>query len=272
MPGAARSGTGARTAGLPEWLASRRVRDEDRSWHYVAIFSDISEQHRSRQEIEYLAHHDALTDLPNRLLFNARLDHAISQARRSKRQLAVLFVDLDRFKTINDSPRSCTGVTRSCAGSPSACAWRCVAKTPWPGWAVTSSSSCWRTSPGGACMRLRKSSPRALRQAAAAERRAGLHQPEHRHQPVSARRRGMSTPWSGTPMPRCTRRNRAGAITSSLHPGTHRRGAEQAFLQNHLRRAIEQQEFRLFYQPQVDIETGAGHRGRRCCAGTPSEG
>lgn len=57
----------------------------------------------AQTELDHLAHHDVLTDLPNRLLLNDRLAQAIAQAHRQGRQLAVMFMDLDRFKHINDS-------------------------------------------------------------------------------------------------------------------------------------------------------------------------
>ncbi len=71
--------------------------------HYVALFSDITNLKQSEEQLERLAHHDPLTELPNRLLFNARLGHALEQSRRSNQRLALLFIDLDRFKHINDS-------------------------------------------------------------------------------------------------------------------------------------------------------------------------
>ncbi|MCW8945039.1 MAG: EAL domain-containing protein [Sedimenticola sp.] len=71
--------------------------------HYVGIASDITERKQSEERLKDLAHHDQLTGLPNRQLFNDRLELAIVQATRSKTQLALLFVDLDRFKSVNDT-------------------------------------------------------------------------------------------------------------------------------------------------------------------------
>ena len=67
------------------------------------IVKDISQRKRDEQRILYLANHDAVTGLPNRNLLHDRMQHAIDQARRGQRQLGVLFMDLDRFKVINDS-------------------------------------------------------------------------------------------------------------------------------------------------------------------------
>jgi diguanylate cyclase (GGDEF)-like protein/PAS domain S-box-containing protein len=64
---------------------------------------DISERKRAEEQVKHLAFHDPLTNLPNRLLFNDRLTLAVAQAHRHNQRLAVLFLDLDRFKTINDS-------------------------------------------------------------------------------------------------------------------------------------------------------------------------
>ncbi len=71
--------------------------------HYAAQFSDISELKKTEQQIRHLAYYDALTDLPNRRLFYDRLSIAIAHAHRHQQRLAVMFVDLDRFKNINDT-------------------------------------------------------------------------------------------------------------------------------------------------------------------------
>ncbi len=87
-----------------EWLTITPVLDEQgNTTQYVAVFSDITSIKQSQSQLEHLAHHDPLTDLPNRLLFEDRLEHAIALAKRENRHLAVMFLDLDRFKNINDS-------------------------------------------------------------------------------------------------------------------------------------------------------------------------
>jgi diguanylate cyclase (GGDEF)-like protein/PAS domain S-box-containing protein len=69
----------------------------------VCVVRDITERTYAEEQIKHLAYHDALTNLPNRLLFKDRLTVALSHAQRDKSRLAVLFLDLDRFKIINDS-------------------------------------------------------------------------------------------------------------------------------------------------------------------------
>ena len=71
--------------------------------HHIAVMSDISSLKETQSRLDFLAHHDALTELPNRLLLNDRLSHAIDRARRDDHPLAVLFIDLDRFKNVNDT-------------------------------------------------------------------------------------------------------------------------------------------------------------------------
>jgi diguanylate cyclase (GGDEF)-like protein/PAS domain S-box-containing protein len=87
-----------------EWLTVSAVRDDkDTVSHYVCVFSDITKLKESQEKLDHLAHHDALTGLPNRLLFHDRLQHAMVRASRAGEQLAVIFIDLDRFKNVNDT-------------------------------------------------------------------------------------------------------------------------------------------------------------------------
>jgi len=89
---------------FPVWAALNAVRDDGgRISHYIATWFDISERKADEQRISYLAQHDVLTDLPNRALCVERLRMALQQADRHKWRVAVLFIDLDRFKNINDS-------------------------------------------------------------------------------------------------------------------------------------------------------------------------
>lgn len=86
------------------WITINAVRDTTGlCTHYVGIFSDITLIRESQSKLDHLAHHDPLTGLPNRLLFNDRLAQAILRLNRNEQQLAVLFIDLDRFKNINDT-------------------------------------------------------------------------------------------------------------------------------------------------------------------------
>jgi diguanylate cyclase (GGDEF)-like protein/PAS domain S-box-containing protein len=85
-------------------LATRAVRRADGSIDYmVALIEDITERKMAEERIQYLAHFDQLTGLPNRVLFIERINHALSMAQRSNQQLAVLFLDLDHFKNVNDT-------------------------------------------------------------------------------------------------------------------------------------------------------------------------
>lgn len=88
----------------PVWKCVTAIKDDEgRVTHYLSVFSDISAIKESEKRLSYLAHHDALTGLPNRLLFLASLNQALRRAKRHKHQIALLFLDLDRFKLINDT-------------------------------------------------------------------------------------------------------------------------------------------------------------------------
>jgi len=88
----------------PKWASISAIRDKDEAvMFYIASYSDISERKANEARIDYLAHHDPLTGLINRYNLENRLDQALLSAHRDDLRVAVMFIDMDRFKTINDS-------------------------------------------------------------------------------------------------------------------------------------------------------------------------
>ncbi|MBF0455424.1 MAG: EAL domain-containing protein [Magnetococcales bacterium] len=88
----------------PKWLTINVVRDDQGEIaNFVGIFTDISHVKATEKRLEQLAFYDALTTLPNRLLFRDRLEHEFKDAHRHKQKVGVFFIDLDRFKHVNDT-------------------------------------------------------------------------------------------------------------------------------------------------------------------------
>jgi diguanylate cyclase (GGDEF)-like protein/PAS domain S-box-containing protein len=88
-----------------KWMTVNQVRDPktNKVSFYISIFYDITERVQTQDEIRHIAFHDNLTGLPNRLLFEDRLETSIKMAKRNSLMLAVLFIDLDGFKAVNDT-------------------------------------------------------------------------------------------------------------------------------------------------------------------------
>jgi len=88
----------------PQWMSISAVRGgAGEVGHYVGVFTDISQLRQFEERVTHLAQYDPLTDLPNRMLIGARLQHAVESAGRDRHVVGVLFIDLDRFKNINDA-------------------------------------------------------------------------------------------------------------------------------------------------------------------------
>ncbi|MBF0620472.1 MAG: EAL domain-containing protein [Magnetococcales bacterium] len=89
---------------FPKWLTINAIKNKSgKVGHYVGIFMDISRQKSTEEKLEQLAFYDPLTKLPNRALFRDRLEHEIELANRNKNTVGLFFIDLDRFKYVNDT-------------------------------------------------------------------------------------------------------------------------------------------------------------------------
>ena len=86
------------------WICANAVRDQhEQITHWLTVFTDISDLKESQDRLQHLAYHDPLTNLPNRMLFRDRLEHTVAQASRASHGVAVMYLDLDRFKNVNDT-------------------------------------------------------------------------------------------------------------------------------------------------------------------------
>ncbi len=99
-----------------EWISIIAIRDQaGQISHYASVFADITQRAVAEEKLRHLAHHDALTNLPNRALFRDRLHQALLQAQREQSKLAVIYLDVDHFKNINDTLGHSAGDELICA-------------------------------------------------------------------------------------------------------------------------------------------------------------
>lgn len=88
----------------PKWMSTTAIKDENgQISHYISISSDISKLKKAEKDIHLLAFYDTLTGLPNRTLFNERLEEAIRRCKKGKGKLGLFYIDLGRFKLVNDT-------------------------------------------------------------------------------------------------------------------------------------------------------------------------
>ena len=179
----------------------------------VVIGHDVTQRRELEEQLSHQAFHDPLTTLANRALFLDRVTNALERSRRTFLRVAVLFIDIDDFKTVNDSlghaagDELLVGVARQPREMP------CAMLMPWRGSAATNSRSCSR----GSTPRRRRSSPGACSRASTSrssiEGTRDLPAREHRHRARRRRRRARRA-CSARPTRRCTtRRARARVAT-----------------------------------------------------------
>lgn len=120
------------------------------------VARDISERRASQARIAHMAQHDMLTELPNRAVVSDRLSQALAAARRNGHRVGLLYIDLDRFKPVNDA-YGMRWATSCCVRRRSACAAACANRTPWRASVATSSSCC---CPSSTPLPMRPPSPR----------------------------------------------------------------------------------------------------------------
>ena len=114
------------------------IRDEEGEPQYLlAVIEDVTERKQAEDQIAHMALHDALTDLPNRVLFHRRLEQALTWVRRGE-NLAVLCLDLDHFKNVNDTLRPSARRRAAQGRGRRVCAAACGRPTRWRDWAATS--------------------------------------------------------------------------------------------------------------------------------------
>jgi diguanylate cyclase (GGDEF)-like protein/PAS domain S-box-containing protein len=223
----------------------------------VMIFRDVSEARAMRLKMTHLAQHDFLTDLPNRLLLNDRITQAISLSRRHSKPLAMLFLDLDSFKHINDSLGHEIGdkLLQLVAQRVVACvrASDTVSRHGGDEFVILLTEV---ANPGDAAFIAEKVLAGLVMPYAISERNVQLNvsigisvYPQDGHDAATLIKNADTAMYQAK-----------GKGKNNYHffkQNMNVRAGEPQFLESSLGRALERQEFLLHYQPKVDLETGA---------------
>lgn len=241
----------------PQWLDISAVRNtEGRVDNYVAVFSDITPLKESEAQLHRLAYHDALTGLPNRILFRDRIEQAIARADRLGEKIALLFIDLDRFKNINDSLGHNFGddlllataqrLVEELHGEDT------VARIGGDEFTIIVDSSPSLRNVGrmaAKLIELLKEPFLINEQTIYISASIGISIFPDNGKTVDELTQAADTAmYKAKDNGRCSYQFYTPEMTNRLF--------QQVVLEADLRRALEQQEFRLFYQPQVDLTTG----------------
>ena len=240
----------------PEWLSISTVKNpEGRITNYVAIFSDITERKASEDHVRHLAHHDALTNLPNRMLLMERLSHALAHAHRQGQKVAVMFLDLDRFKNINDTLGHMVGdqLLKSVAERLSACVREddTVARLGGDEFVIVLEDVSSIQDVIGVTQKLINAMERSVmldRQEMYITTSIGVSV-----YPDDGDSADILIRHADTAMYRAKEqgRNNCQFFTADMNT----RALDRLTMENSLRHALERNEFLLYYQPQVDLRT-----------------
>jgi diguanylate cyclase (GGDEF)-like protein/PAS domain S-box-containing protein len=238
-------------------ISGRPIFDEEgRFTGYRGTGKDITEQKKVEDQIRHMAHHDALTELPNRVLLHDRIGQAIAQARRNSRVAALLVIDLDRFKNINDSlgHQVGDGLLRTVAERLVACVRGAdtVARMGGDEFVVVLTDLKRAEDAGPIAQKILGALPRPV-DIEGHELRVttsiGICAYPHDGEDVETLVRNADAAMYHAKQ---TGRNNFQFFTRQMNIAANQR----LLLERDLRLALEREEFTLYYQPQLDLKTG----------------